>query len=196
MRTKISDLSYTESGLDVFTNLKEKPYSGIKIILIDALQVRPAVAVELPDKAKLPTILKDGSSKQNGLISTTASVPPQPTPSNGNTPSSDKGGVVTTQPTQEESWPRERPQTLSELKKQRAAAKLLNHPLFNGHLGNGSTDSFTDAKTNSEDPRMPLVSSNGSAVYYTPASGDPPLLKLKQPIEEEQPKVRTCCCVS
>ncbi|XP_044032151.1 protein phosphatase 1 regulatory inhibitor subunit 16B isoform X1 [Siniperca chuatsi] len=159
------------------------------------VNVKPVVAVELPDKPKLPTILKDGNNKQNGLISTTMSMPPQQ-PSNGNTPSSDKGAVITTQPTQEEAWPRERAQTLSELKKQRAAAKLLNHPLFNGHLGNGSTDSFTDAKTNSEDPRMPLVSSNGSAVYYTPASGDPPLLKLKQPIEEEQPKAQTCCCVS
>lgn len=153
--------------------------------------------MELPDKPKLPTILKDGSSKSNGLISTTTSMPPQP-PFNGSTPSPDKGGVASTQPqaNQEEAWPRERAQTLSELKKQRAAAKLLNHPLFNGHLGNGSTDTFTDAKTYSEDPRMPLVSSNGSAVYYTPASGDPPLLKLKQPIEEEQPKARTCCCVS
>ncbi|XP_038551366.1 protein phosphatase 1 regulatory inhibitor subunit 16B [Micropterus salmoides] len=159
------------------------------------VNVKPVIAVELPDKPKLPTILKDGNSKQNGLISTMTSMPPQP-PSNGNTPSSDKGGVITTQPTQEEALPRERAQTLSELKKQRAAAKLLNHPLFNGHLGNGSTDSFSDAKTNSEDPRMPLVSSNGSAVYYTPASGDPPLLKLKQPIEEEQPKAQTCCCVS
>uniref|UniRef100_A0A671XR08 Protein phosphatase 1 regulatory subunit 16A n=1 Tax=Sparus aurata TaxID=8175 RepID=A0A671XR08_SPAAU len=112
----------------------------------------------------LPTILKDGNGKQNGLISTTVStsVPPQQ-PSNGNTPSSDKGGVVTAQPAQEEAWPRERAQTLSELKKQRAAAKLLNHPF---------------------------------AVYYTPASGDPPLLRLKQPMEEEQPKTRTCCCVS
>ncbi|CAK6952695.1 protein phosphatase 1 regulatory inhibitor subunit 16B [Scomber scombrus] len=159
------------------------------------VKVKPVVAVELPDKPKLPTILKDGSNKQNGLISTTTSTPPQP-PSNGNTPLSDKGGVITTQPTQDEALPRERAQTLSELKKQRAAAKLLNHPLFNGHLGNGSTDSFTDAKTNSEDPRMPLVSSNGNAVYYTPASGDPPLLKLKQPIEEELPKARSCCCVS
>ncbi|XP_026163479.1 protein phosphatase 1 regulatory inhibitor subunit 16B [Mastacembelus armatus] len=159
------------------------------------INVKPVGVVDLADQPKLPTILKDGSSKQNGLISTTTSMPPQP-PSNGNMPSSDKGGTVTTQPTQEEAWPKERAQTLSELKKQRAAAKLLNHPLFNGHLGNGSTDSFTDAKTNSEDPRMPLVSSNGSAVYYTPASGDPPLLKLKQPIEEEQPKARTCCCVS
>ncbi|XP_072237915.1 protein phosphatase 1 regulatory inhibitor subunit 16B isoform X2 [Leuresthes tenuis] len=166
---------------------KESDYENI--------QVKPVVAVELPDKSKLPTILKDGSSKQNGLIITTTSMPPQP-PSNGSTPSVNKGGVVTTQPAQEEALPRERPQTLSELKKQRAAAKLLNHPLFNGHLGNGSTDSFTDAKTNSEDPRMPLVSSNGNAVYYTPASGDPPLLKLKQPVEEEQPKARACCCVS
>ncbi|KAG7493522.1 phosphatase 1 regulatory inhibitor subunit 16B [Solea senegalensis] len=159
------------------------------------VHVKPVVAVELPDKPKLPTILKDGSNKHNGLISTTTSVPPQPPP-NGNAPSSDKGGTVSAQPTQEEAWPRERAQTLSELKKQRAAAKLLSHPLFNGHLGNGSTDSFADAKINTEDPRMPLVSSNGSAVYYTPASGDPPLLKLKQPMEEEQPKMRTCCCVS
>ncbi|XP_029947347.1 protein phosphatase 1 regulatory inhibitor subunit 16B [Salarias fasciatus] len=159
------------------------------------LHVRPVVAVELPDKSKLPTILKD-SSKQNGLISTATSTPPQP-PSNGSAPPSSKGSAIPgTPPAQEEAWPRERPQTLSELKKQRAAAKLLNHPLFNGHLGNGSTDSFVDAKMNSEDPRMPLVSSNGSAVYYTPASGDPPLLRLKQPVEEEQPKVRTCCCVS
>ncbi|CAI5686745.1 protein phosphatase 1 regulatory inhibitor subunit 16B [Oreochromis niloticus] len=159
------------------------------------VNVKPVVAVELPDKSNLPTILKEPNNKQNGLISTTTSMPPQP-PSNGSTPTSSKGGVVTTQPSQEEAWAKERPQTLSELKKQRAAAKLLNHPLFNGHLGNGSTDSFTDAKTTSEDPRMPLVSSNGNAVYYTPASGDPPLLKFKQPMEEEQPKVRTCCCVS
>uniref|UniRef100_A0A8D0AHS2 Protein phosphatase 1 regulatory subunit 16A n=1 Tax=Sander lucioperca TaxID=283035 RepID=A0A8D0AHS2_SANLU len=130
----------------------------------------------------------NGSSKQNGLISTMTSTPPQ-APSNGNTASIDSS-------TQEEACPREHALTLSELKKQRSAAKLLNHPLFNGHLGNGSTDSFTDAKNNSEDPRMPLVSSNGNAVYYTPASGDPPLLKLKQPIEEEQPKAQTCCCVS
>ena len=105
-------------------------------------------------------------------------------------------GSVTSRSNQEDAWPKERAQTLSELKKQRSAAKLLNHPLFNGHLGNGSTDSFSDAKNNSEDPRMPLVSSNGSAVYYTPASGDPPLLKLKQPMEEEPPKAQTCCCVS
>ncbi|XP_072308722.1 protein phosphatase 1 regulatory inhibitor subunit 16B [Eucyclogobius newberryi] len=140
----------------------------------------------------MPAILKD--SKPNGLISTTTSMPPQ-SPSNGTTPPSDKTALMST-PIQDEPWPRDRPQTLSELKKQRAAAKLMNHPLFNGHLGNGSTDSFSDGKNYSDDPRMPLVSSNGSAVYYTPASGDPPLLKLKQPLEEEAPKPRTCCCVS
>uniref|UniRef100_A0A1A8BMM6 Protein phosphatase 1 regulatory subunit 16A n=2 Tax=Nothobranchius kadleci TaxID=1051664 RepID=A0A1A8BMM6_NOTKA len=158
-------------------------------------QLKPVVAVELPDKSMLPTILKDGSSKQNGLVTTTTSIPP-PSPANGSTASSNKGVVITTQPSQEDSTPKERAQTLSELKKQRAAAKLLNHPLFNGYLGNGSTDSFSDTKSLSEDPRMPLVSSNGSSVYYTPASGDPPLLKLKQPMEEEQPKARACCCVS
>lgn len=153
------------------------------------LCVKPVI--ELPDKPKLPAILKDG--KQNGLIATTTSMPPQ-SPSNGTAQPSDKTSLLST-PTQDEPWPRDRPQTLSELKKQRAAAKLLNHPLFNGHLGNGSTDSFSDSKIN-DDPRMPLVSSNGSAVYYTPASGDPPLLKLKQPMDEEAPKPRTCCCVS
>lgn len=153
------------------------------------VQVKPVT--EQPDKPRLQTILKEGTSTQNGLISTATSTP-VPLPSNGSVLTSDRGS----QPAQEEAWPKERAQTLSELKKQRAAAKLLNHPLFNGHLGNGSTDSFSDAKSNSEDPRMPLVSSNGSAVYCTPASGDPPLLKLKQPAEEEQPKAQTCCCVS
>ncbi|XP_047202941.1 protein phosphatase 1 regulatory inhibitor subunit 16B isoform X1 [Girardinichthys multiradiatus] len=158
-------------------------------------QVKPVITVELSEKPKLPTILKDVSVKQNGLITTTTSMPLQ-MPSNGSTPTSNESVVVTSQPSQEEVAPKERAQTLSELKKQRAAAKLLNHPLFNGYLGNGSTDSFSDAKVYSEDPRMPLVSSNGNAVYYTPASGDPPLLKFKQPLEEEQPKARTCCCVS
>lgn len=165
-------------------------FSSPKSFLV-VLQVQTVTSAEQTDKPRLQTILKDGTSTQNGLISTTTSTPAPP-PSNGTVPTSDKGS----QPSQEEAWPKERAQTLSELKKQRAAAKLLNHPLFNGHLGNGSTDSFSDAKSNSEDPRMPLVSSNGSTVYYTPASGDTPLLKLKQPVEEEQPKAQTCCCVS
>ncbi|XP_034725210.1 protein phosphatase 1 regulatory inhibitor subunit 16B [Etheostoma cragini] len=167
---------------------KESDQENNQVVNVKPVIAVELPAVELPDKPKLSTILKDGSSKQNGLICTMTSTPPQ-APSNGTSASLDSS-------TQEEACPRERAQTLSELKKQRSAAKLLNHPLFNGHLGNGSTDSFTDAKNNSEDPRMPLVSSNGNTVYYTPASGDPPLLKLKQPIDEEQPKAQTCCCVS
>nr|XP_040059885.1 protein phosphatase 1 regulatory inhibitor subunit 16B [Gasterosteus aculeatus aculeatus]XP_040059886.1 protein phosphatase 1 regulatory inhibitor subunit 16B [Gasterosteus aculeatus aculeatus]XP_040059887.1 protein phosphatase 1 regulatory inhibitor subunit 16B [Gasterosteus aculeatus aculeatus] len=168
----------------------------------DNNQVKPAAAVEQqqqqPDQHKPSTILKEGGGKPNGLISTTTSTPQPPAPpSNGGTQPPDKRAAAPSPPPQEEAVPRERPQTLSELKKQRSAAKLLNHPLFNnGHLGNGSADSFTDGKNDSEDPRMPLVSSNGNAVYYTPASGDPPLLRLKQPADEEPPKVRTCCCVS
>ncbi|XP_077429257.1 protein phosphatase 1 regulatory inhibitor subunit 16B [Vanacampus margaritifer] len=160
--------------------------------ITQVLHVKPVEATEPSDQTKLPTILKDGSSKHNGLIATTTCVPPQP-PANGKV---DKNTVATSPCGQDETPPRERAQTLSELKKQRAAAKLLNHPLFNGHLGNGSTDSFSDAKSISDDPRMPLVSSNGNAVFYTPASGDPPLLRLRQPVDEEQPKSRTCCCVS
>ncbi len=96
----------------------------------------------------------------------------------------------TRRPPPRSSSPKSARRRLSELKKQRAASKLLAQPVLNGHLGNGST------KPRPEDPRMPLVSSNGSAVYFTPASGDPPLLRLKQPIEDEDPKSDSCCCVS
>ncbi|KAM8914417.1 protein phosphatase 1 regulatory inhibitor subunit 16B isoform 1-T3 [Spinachia spinachia] len=182
-----------ETEAIVWRGGREEEHEGEKESDRDHKQVKPVAAVEPPDTPKPSTILKEGGGKQNGLISTATSTPQPPTPPcNGSTQPPDKGGP----PPQEEAWPRERPQTLSELKKQRSAAKLLNHPLFNGHLGNGSADSFADAKNNCEDPRMPLVSSNGNAVYYTPASGDPPLLRLKQPTEEEPPAVRTCCCVS
>ncbi|XP_069035493.1 protein phosphatase 1 regulatory inhibitor subunit 16B [Lepisosteus oculatus] len=80
------------------------------------------------------------------------------------------------------------PQTLSELKRQRAAAKLLSRPLLNGHLGNGPGPPA--------DARVPQVSSNGSAVYFTPASGDPPLLRLRQPAEEVAQKSQGCCAIS
>uniref|UniRef100_A0A8C7VVV0 Protein phosphatase 1 regulatory subunit 16A n=1 Tax=Oncorhynchus mykiss TaxID=8022 RepID=A0A8C7VVV0_ONCMY len=114
---------------------------------------------------------------------------------NGEAPSPDTKSMASIPlPEDSSSLPRERAQTLSELKKQRSAAKLLNHPLLNGHLGNGSTE--TAEPQSPVDSRMPLVSSNGSAVYYTPASGDPPILKLKQPIDDEELKGHSCCCVS
>ncbi|XP_041096036.1 protein phosphatase 1 regulatory inhibitor subunit 16B-like [Polyodon spathula] len=78
-------------------------------------------------------------------------------------------------------------QTLAELKRQRAATKLLSHPLLNGHLANG---------TSPAESRLTLVSSNGSSVYYTVTSGDPPLLRLKQPVEEVNVKAQGCCTIS
>ncbi|XP_077582833.1 protein phosphatase 1 regulatory inhibitor subunit 16B [Stigmatopora nigra] len=153
---------------------------------IQVLHVKPAEVSEPSEQTKLPAILKDAGIKPNGLISTSTCAPSPP--ANG------MSGAAT--PTHDEPSPRERAQTLSELKKQRSAAKLLKHPLFNGHLVNGSMDSFSDSKSLLDDPRMPLVSSNGSAVFFTPASGEPPLLRFRQPVDEEEPKSRTCCCVS
>ncbi|XP_036387198.1 protein phosphatase 1 regulatory inhibitor subunit 16B [Megalops cyprinoides] len=149
-------------------------------------------AVKTQEKPWTSRCGKEGV-KQNGSVATGAGSPNH-LPCNGEPPASEPQGVAPSQPP-EESWPRERAQTLSELKKQRAAAKLLNNPLLNGHLGNGSMGSV-ESKMSPEDSRMPLVSSNGSAVYYTPASGDPPLLRLKQPVEEVEAKGHSCCCIS
>ncbi|KAG9340646.1 hypothetical protein JZ751_021202 [Albula glossodonta] len=138
------------------------------------------------EKAWNPRALKEGV-KQNGSVST-GTGSPNHTPCNGEPPSSTPEPIRGPSPpsqASEEPWSRERAQTLSELKKQRAAAKLLNNPLLNGHLGNGSLRPL-EPKAEPVDSRMPLVSPNGSAVYYTPASGDPPLLRLKQPIEEPE----------
>ncbi|KAJ7998872.1 hypothetical protein DPEC_G00209470 [Dallia pectoralis] len=161
--------------------------------------INATITVEIKpveERPKLQKILKEPSGviKQNGTISTTKSMPTpsQPPPNNGEAPCPDTRSVTKPQ-LPEDSLPRERAQTLSELKKQRSAAKLLSHPFLNGHLGNGSTE--TAEPQSPVDSRMPLVSSNGSTVYYTPTSGDPPILKLKQPIDEE-PKGRSCCCVS
>uniref|UniRef100_A0A8K9XGW9 Protein phosphatase 1, regulatory subunit 16B n=1 Tax=Oncorhynchus mykiss TaxID=8022 RepID=A0A8K9XGW9_ONCMY len=130
-------------------------------------------------------ILKDPSGiiKQNGIISTTTSTPaPSQSPAtNGEAPSPDTKSMASIPlPEDSSSLPRERAQTLSELKKQRSARQAAQPP----------------SPQRPVDSRMPLVSSNGSAVYYTPASGDPPILKLKQPIDDEELKGHSCCCVS
>jgi len=135
-----------------------------------------------PDDAPRALEIQKDAGQQNGSISST----PAPPSSNGDPVTCDPDPA----PSAEELKPKDRAQTLSELKKQRAAAKLLAQPVLNGLLGNGLT------KPRPQDPRMPLVSSNGSAVYFTPASGDPPLLRLKQPIEDEDPKSDSCCCIS
>ncbi|KAJ8400799.1 hypothetical protein AAFF_G00391530 [Aldrovandia affinis] len=146
-------------------------------------------AVKPQEKPWAPRALKEGG-KQNGSIS------PNHPPCNGEPPSPTPEPRTPPDPRPpEEPWSRERAQTLSELKKQRSAAKLLSNPLLNGYLGNGSLRPL-EPRAAPEDSRMPLVSSNGSAVYYTPASGDPPLLRLKQPMEEAEAEGHGCCCVS
>ncbi|XP_058989190.1 protein phosphatase 1 regulatory inhibitor subunit 16B isoform X2 [Mustela lutreola] len=91
------------------------------------------------------------------------------------------------------------PQTLLELKRQRAAAKLLSHPFLSTHLGS----SMARTGESSSEGKAPLIggrtspySSNGASVYYTVTSGDPPLLKFKAPMEEMEEKVHGCCRIS
>ncbi|XP_057386166.1 protein phosphatase 1 regulatory inhibitor subunit 16B isoform X3 [Balaenoptera ricei] len=91
------------------------------------------------------------------------------------------------------------PQTLLELKRQRAAAKLLSHPFLSTHLGSG----MARTGEGSSEGKAPLIggrtspySSNGTSVYYTVTSGDPPLLKFKAPMEEMEEKVHGCCRIS
>ncbi|XP_048877775.1 protein phosphatase 1 regulatory inhibitor subunit 16B [Brienomyrus brachyistius] len=138
------------------------------------------------------TTPKDGG-KPNGSVST-ATVAPSPPPCNGEPSAAEPQSPAPPQPP-EGAWPRERGQTLAELKRQRAAAKLLSYPLLNGYLGNGSAG-LLEAKPGPEDSRVSLASPNGSAVFFTPTSGDPPLLRFKQPIQEPEPKANGCCCIS
>uniref|UniRef100_A0A4W6F8Y8 Protein phosphatase 1 regulatory subunit 16A n=1 Tax=Lates calcarifer TaxID=8187 RepID=A0A4W6F8Y8_LATCA len=63
--------------------------------------------------------------------------------------------------------------TLADLKRQRAAAKLNKYPA-------------------PPPPLPPEQEASPSQVYFTPASGDPPLLKLRAP-EEDQANKEPCC---
>uniref|UniRef100_A0A3B4DS33 Protein phosphatase 1 regulatory subunit 16A n=1 Tax=Pygocentrus nattereri TaxID=42514 RepID=A0A3B4DS33_PYGNA len=137
-------------------------------------------------------VLKD-KEQQNNFFSTVTTTT-SPSTSNGDS-LTNEACFNTFSLSPEDSWPKERPQTLSELKKQRAAAKHLNHTILNGHVSNGSM-STTETKNSFEDSCMPCVSSNGTTVFFTLASGDPPLLKLKQPVEEVETKSHGCCCIS
>uniref|UniRef100_U3JSZ8 Protein phosphatase 1 regulatory subunit 16B n=1 Tax=Ficedula albicollis TaxID=59894 RepID=U3JSZ8_FICAL len=90
-------------------------------------------------------------------------------------------------------------QTLAELKRQRAAAKLLQHPFLSTHFSTGMAavaESVGEAKSHLIESRTSPYSSNGTSVYYTVSSGDPPLLKFKAPMEEMEEKVHGCCRIS
>ncbi|KAG8430819.1 hypothetical protein GDO86_019964, partial [Hymenochirus boettgeri] len=83
------------------------------------------------------------------------------------------------------------PLTLSELKRQRVAAKQSRHTLkSNGDLHRLERMDFNDLET-------PPWCPNGNTIFYTPCSGDPPILRLKSPIEEEdETRILHCCRIS
>ncbi|XP_070604564.1 LOW QUALITY PROTEIN: protein phosphatase 1 regulatory subunit 16A [Erythrolamprus reginae] len=71
--------------------------------------------------------------------------------------------------------------TLADLKRQRAAAKLQRSPM----------EEFPPSPTVQAPPPAPQAEPN--SIYFTTASGDPPLLKLTAPAEERPAQKRRCC---
>lgn len=85
--------------------------------------------------------------------------------------------------------------TLADLKRQRAAAKLQKHPAPPLPLSAGPQGELIP-----EGPQGPLETPESvqqdvppNAVYFTQASGDPPLLKLRAP-EEDTANTKEPCC--
>uniref|UniRef100_A0AAY4E9Z6 Protein phosphatase 1, regulatory subunit 16A n=1 Tax=Denticeps clupeoides TaxID=299321 RepID=A0AAY4E9Z6_9TELE len=88
-------------------------------------------------------------------------------------------------------------QTLADLKRQRAAAKLQKHPAPPPPLPptseEGPAPSELMPSQPQEVPQPQEEVASASTVYFTPASGEPPLLKLKAPEEEAQNTKEPCC---
>lgn len=92
--------------------------------------------------------------------------------------------------------------TLADLKRQRAAAKLNKYPAPPPPLpptaeerpssttGEATT---TQVLTELQLTPIPVEEVSPSQVYFTQASGDPPLLKLRAPEEEQQSNKEPCC---
>lgn len=83
-------------------------------------------------------------------------------------------------------------QTLAELKRQRVAAKLNKYPAPPPPLPPSLEEDVTRAQPEPLNSSRAGGAASPSLVYFTPASGDPPLLKLRAP-EEEQTKKEPCC---
>lgn len=95
--------------------------------------------------------------------------------------------------------------TLADLKRQRAAAKLNKYPAPPPPLPSTeeveepsvsaiqTTTGPPQAQAEIQTPPTPEQPPSPSQVFFTPASGDPPLLKLRAP-EEEQPNNKEPCC--
>lgn len=91
-------------------------------------------------------------------------------------------------------------QTLADLKRQRAAAKLNKYPAPAPPLPSPVEEEPTVSSAEPSSPQAQDELQQGheeeaatSQVYFTPASGDPPLLKLKAPEEEQSNNKEPCC---
>lgn len=92
--------------------------------------------------------------------------------------------------------------TLADLKRQRAAAKLNKYPAPAPPLPSPveeepivSSAEATSSRAQAELQHSPKEEEAAtlSQVYFTPASGDPPLLKLIAPEEEQSNNKEPCC---
>ncbi|KAK5850207.1 hypothetical protein PBY51_014475 [Eleginops maclovinus] len=90
-------------------------------------------------------------------------------------------------------------QTLADLKRQRAAAKLNKYPAPPPPLP-PALEEEPAAEVTTSQAQLELQTSppaeevaSPSQVYFTPASGDPPLLKLRAPEEEQSINKEPCC---
>lgn len=80
--------------------------------------------------------------------------------------------------------------TLADLKRQRAAAKLQKRPAPAPPLPPPAEEEPAPPQPQEDTPPH---TATPSAVYFTPASGDPPLLKLRAPEEENSSTKEPCC---
>lgn len=91
--------------------------------------------------------------------------------------------------------------TLADLKRQRAAAKLNKYQAPAPPLPSPVEEEPSVAAAEvtaiqaQPDPEMTPAAEavSPSQVYFTPASGDPPLLKLRAPEEEQSDNKEPCC---
>ncbi|XP_041817176.1 protein phosphatase 1 regulatory subunit 16A [Chelmon rostratus] len=92
--------------------------------------------------------------------------------------------------------------TLADLKRQRAAAKLNKYPAppppLPPPLEEEASVAAAEATTTQAQPELQITPNteevaSPSQVYFTPASGDPPLLKLRAPEEDQSNNKEPCC---
>lgn len=103
------------------------------------------------------------------------------------TPSTGEGGDGGDSMTREKSH-----HTLAELKRQRVAAKLQKRPAPAPPLP-VREDPALHLPDHQGEPSTSEQEITHNTVFFTPASGDPPLLKLRAP-EEETPNTKEPCC--